>query len=103
VAWEFFPLDDSAFPAVRLARRAGTFARTAPAAFNAANEVCVEAFINGHLPFLGIVDTVTTVVEEHIAAPEAATGELSLAAVLGADTWARNRAQELISAVTTHG
>jgi 1-deoxy-D-xylulose-5-phosphate reductoisomerase len=103
VAWEFFPLDDAAFPAVRLARRAGTFARTAPAAFNAANEVCVEAFINGHLPFLGIVDTVTTVVEEHIAAPEVASGELSLARVLGADSWARNRAQDLISAVTTHG
>jgi len=104
VAWEFFPLDDTAFPAVRLARRAGEFARTAPAAFNAANEVCVDAFVNGDLPFLGIVDTVTTVVDEHIAAPEAASAELSLAGVLGTDSWARNRAHELISAVRTiHG
>ena len=37
--WEFFPLDDEAFPAVSLARRAGTTGATAPAVYNAANEV----------------------------------------------------------------
>ena len=42
--WEFSPLDDDAFPAVRLAREAGTRGGTAPAVYNAANEVCVEAF-----------------------------------------------------------
>ena len=42
--WEFFPLDDEAFPAVALARRAGEAGGTAPAVYNAANEVCVEAF-----------------------------------------------------------
>ena len=42
--WEFFPLDDDAFPAVSLARRAGAAGGTAPAVYNAANEVCVEAF-----------------------------------------------------------
>ncbi len=43
--WEFFPLDDEAFPAVRLAREAGGRGGTAPAVYNAANEVCVEAFL----------------------------------------------------------
>ena len=33
--------------------------------FNAANEECVDAFLAGRLPFNGIMDTVTEVVEEH--------------------------------------
>src|SRR6476659_3607910 len=33
--WEFLPLDDSAFPAVRLARQAGESGGTAPAVYNA--------------------------------------------------------------------
>ncbi len=37
--WEFHPLDDEAFPAVALAREAGARGSTAPAVYNAANEV----------------------------------------------------------------
>ena len=96
--WEFFPLDNQAFPAVNVARRAGSFGRTAPAVFNAANEVCVEAFIGGHLDFPGIVDTVAAVVDEHVADPLAVTGDLSLSTVLGADAWARQRATQLVEA-----
>ena len=48
--WEFFPLDDDAFPAVRAGpRRPGRAGGTAPAVYNAANEVCVEAFRDGRL------------------------------------------------------
>ena len=104
-AWEFFPLDEDAFPAVRLARRAGEVAGTAPAVFNAANEECVGAFVAGDLPFLGIVDTVTSVVDQHIAelTTGSATDGMSLADVLGADAWARERARDLIgSAAATH-
>ena len=36
-SWEFAPLDDTAFPAVSLAREVGARGGTAPAAFNAAN------------------------------------------------------------------
>jgi 1-deoxy-D-xylulose-5-phosphate reductoisomerase len=61
--WGFEPLDDEAFPAVALCKAAGARGGTAPAALNAANEVCVEAFLAGRLPFLGIVDTVAQVVE----------------------------------------
>ena len=63
--WTFEPLDESAFPAVTLARQAGVSGGTAPAVYNAANEVCVEAFLAGRLPFAGIVDTVAQVVSEH--------------------------------------
>jgi 1-deoxy-D-xylulose-5-phosphate reductoisomerase len=97
-AWEFFPLDRDAFPAVDLARRAGRFGRTAPAVFNAANEVCVEAFIGGSLSFLEIVDTVGTVVDEHVADPAVAAAVLSLDSVRSADAWARTRAAELVAA-----
>ena len=65
--WEFEPVDHEAFPAVALCRRAGRGGGMAPAVLNAANEVCVEAFRAGALPFLGIVDTVAAVVDEHLA------------------------------------
>ena len=96
--WEFFPLDREAFPAVDLARRAGRFARTAPAVFNAANEVCVEAFVAGDLSFLEIVDTVGTVIDEHLADPAVAAAVLSVDGVRSADAWARSRAAELVGA-----
>jgi 1-deoxy-D-xylulose-5-phosphate reductoisomerase len=88
--WTFEPLDDEAFPSVALARHVGTESGTAPAVYNAANEVCVDAFLAGRLPFLGIVDTVERVVSEHVV-----TCADSLEEVLEADTWARVRAAEL--------
>jgi 1-deoxy-D-xylulose-5-phosphate reductoisomerase len=63
--WEFLPLDHAAFPAVEVCRAAGRRAGTAPAALNAANEVCVEAFLAGRLAFPAIVETVARVVDEH--------------------------------------
>jgi 1-deoxy-D-xylulose-5-phosphate reductoisomerase len=92
--WRFEPLDDEAFPAVQLARDAGSAGGTAPAVFNAANEEAVEAFLDGRLPFLGIVDPVAEVVAAH--RPDA--GTLTVEAVLDAERWARARAQELVAA-----
>ena len=40
----------------QLARRAGRAGGTAPAVLNGANEVCVDAFFEGRLGFLGITD-----------------------------------------------
>jgi 1-deoxy-D-xylulose-5-phosphate reductoisomerase len=86
--WEFFPLDDEAFPAVRLARQAGGQGGTAPAVYNAANEVCVEAFRTGRLAFVDIVDTVATVLNSH----DVGSGrDLTVDDVLAADAWARAR------------
>lgn len=89
--WEFEPLDGDAFPAVALCKAAGQRGGTAPAVLNAANEVCVEAFAGGHLPFLAIVDTVAAVVEEHPFRER-----VSLAEVLESEEWARRRARELV-------
>jgi 1-deoxy-D-xylulose-5-phosphate reductoisomerase len=84
--WEFFPLDDEAFPAVRLAREAGERGGTAPAVYNAANEVCVEAFRAGRLAFVDIVDTVAAVLARHHVVSGT---DLTVDDVLAADAWAR--------------
>lgn len=95
-SWEFFPLDDAAFPAVRLARQVGAAGSTHPAVYNAANEVCVSAFLTGRLPFTGIVDTVERVVSEHAERSRHDPAEaLRLADVLAADAWARERARDI--------
>jgi 1-deoxy-D-xylulose-5-phosphate reductoisomerase len=91
--WEFEPLDETAFPSVALCKAAGRRGGTAPAVLNAANEVCVEAFVAGDLPFLGIVDTVAAVVEAHPFRERA-----TLAEVLESEQWARQRAAELVRA-----
>jgi 1-deoxy-D-xylulose-5-phosphate reductoisomerase len=90
--WTFEPLDESAFPAVSLAREVGIAGGTAPAVYNAANEVCVEAFLSGRLRFGRIIDTVAQVVSERSYSGGDA---VTLADVLAADGWARERAAEL--------
>jgi 1-deoxy-D-xylulose-5-phosphate reductoisomerase len=91
--WEFLPLDDEAFPAVRLARRVGEAGSTYPAVFNAANEEAVAAFLAGRIRFPAIVDTVTAVVDEH----SAPSGALALEDVLAAELWARSRARAILN------
>lgn len=91
--WRFEPLDATAFPAVALAREAGTRGGTAPAVYNAANEVCVDAFHDGRLPFTGIVDVIASVVAAHDVPSK---GHLSLEDVLAADAWAREAAARTI-------
>ena len=114
-AWEFLPVDHEAFPALTVARRAGAAGGVAPAVFNAADEVCVAAFLEGRLPYLGIVEVVSAVLDEHLGPDEhlgrasgAASGDhgnhdvsggvLTVDDVLEADSWARMRAGEMIAA-----
>ncbi len=88
----FEPLDTEAFPAVALAKEAGRRGGSGPAVFNAANEEAVAAFVEGRLPFLGIVD----VVERTLDRVE--LRELSSAAdVLESEDEARGLARALIS------
>jgi 1-deoxy-D-xylulose-5-phosphate reductoisomerase len=95
--WEFFPLDDDAFPAVALARRAGEAGGTAPAVYNAANEVAVDAFRHGRLAFVEIIDTVSSVLDVHPGSSQVLSNQtLTLDDVLAADAWARSEANRLI-------
>ena len=97
--WEFEPLDEEAFPAVRLAKHAGRAGGVLPAMFNAANEEAVAAFRAGQLPFPAIVDTVETVLGEAPSRPE----PTSVGDVLDAEFWARRRARELAGAARRDG
>jgi 1-deoxy-D-xylulose-5-phosphate reductoisomerase len=92
--WTFEPLDNAAFPAVKLAKEAGRAGRCRPAIYNAANEECVSAFTAGRLAFTGIVDTVERVLGDAPDYPEPGTVE----EVLAAESWARARAREVIAA-----
>ena len=60
---EFSAPDLETFPLLALARRAGEAGGTFPAAFNAANEIAVAAFLEGRLSFLGIAELVEEVLE----------------------------------------
>jgi 1-deoxy-D-xylulose-5-phosphate reductoisomerase len=91
--WEFEPLDDEAFPAVRLARQVGAAGGTYPAVYNAANEVAVDAFHDRLIGFVDIVDTVERVVQEHTGSE---SGSLGVEDVMRADEWARERARRVL-------
>jgi len=92
--WEFFPLDDEAFPAVALARAVGAAGSCFPAVFNAANEECVAAFLAQRIRFTEIVDTVSRVVDDWASDPENDTSALGVETVMSAEIWARNRAHQ---------
>ncbi|WP_214369955.1 1-deoxy-D-xylulose-5-phosphate reductoisomerase [Pseudonocardia sp. H11422] len=90
-SWTFEPLDDDAFPGVRLARAAGTVGGCLPAVFNAANEEAVAAFVAGVLPYLGITDVVERTLE---AADGWSRDPVTVGDVLAAEEWARAHARE---------
>lgn len=92
--WSFEPLDDTAFPAVRLAKRVGMAGSTYPAVFNAANEQAVLAFHAGRIGFLDILDTVERVVDAH---EPTADRELSVESIADAEVWARATADARIA------
>ena len=92
--WTFYPLDEEAFPAVRLAAQAAQTGGVMPAVLNAANEESVQAFRDHRLGFLGI----TRVVERVMAARSGVdTGDrVTLESVIDADAWARSCARDVI-------
>ena len=83
--------DLSRFPCLDLAFNACKTGGTMPAVLNAANEVAVQAFLDKRIPFLGIARLVDRVMQEHELAPAK-----ELQAILAADTWARQRTEEII-------
>lgn len=84
---EFEAPRDADFPALGLARRAGLTGGTLPAVFNAANEIAVDAFRAGKIPFPGIWQCVAAVMDAHQVQPSS-----TLEAVVSADQWARDKA-----------
>ena len=89
----FEPVDHERFPALELGFRCVEAGGDAGAVLNAADEVAVEAFLAGEIPFQEIVRIDRSVLEMRSGQDE------SIAALLRADTWARERAREAIEAV----
>jgi 1-deoxy-D-xylulose-5-phosphate reductoisomerase len=87
----FEPPDVDAFPCLRLAREAAVAGGTAPCVLNAANEVAVEAFLDGELSFLGIAEVIERALDELPAEPVRHFSDL-----YRADAATRARARELV-------
>ena len=83
--------DDARFPAIELARQAIARGGTAPAAMNAANEIAVQAFLDGETNFYGVTDCVAHVLENHQICAAS-----TLENVLNTDAEARRRASEFL-------
>jgi 1-deoxy-D-xylulose-5-phosphate reductoisomerase len=79
--------DPERFPALELARRAGETGGTLPAVLNAANEVAVEAFVNGQVSFPGISELVRRTMDRHQVVAHPTLGQ-----IIEADAWARDEA-----------
>ena len=95
--WTFEPLDNKAFPAVEMIKRAGQRGGTFPAVFNAANEEAVTAFHAGAIRFTDMIETTGRVLDEHAnSSALAESGSLTLEAVLEAEAWARTRTNEIL-------
>ena len=88
----FHEPDRIAFPALDLAYDVGRAGGSAPAVFNAADEVAVEAFLKGRLAFLQIVEIIERTLDEM----ESSTPN-SVAEVLMVDAQARKVANRLVS------
>lgn len=91
--WDFEPLDDKVFPAVDLARRAGAKGGCLTAVYNAANEEAAAAFLDGRIPFPGIVRTIEDVLR---AADGWSAEPATVDEVLDAQQWARDRARSAV-------
>ncbi|MBI4042098.1 MAG: 1-deoxy-D-xylulose-5-phosphate reductoisomerase [Deltaproteobacteria bacterium] len=88
---DFLPLDRERFPSFALAEQALAAGGTAPAVLNAANEIAVEAFLAGQLPYLRIPDIVRETLRAH--SPKSAS---AANLILEADLWARTFAHSLL-------
>ncbi|MBB2772526.1 MULTISPECIES: 1-deoxy-D-xylulose-5-phosphate reductoisomerase [Mycolicibacterium] len=96
--WEFLPLDDDVFPAVRLAREAGRRGGSLTAVYNAANEEAAAAFLDGRIRFPQIVESVAEVLR---AADQWAAEPATVEEVLDAQRWARDRAGRAVGQAAT--
>jgi 1-deoxy-D-xylulose-5-phosphate reductoisomerase len=87
----FFNPDTDRFPALKLAYEAANAGESMPAVMNAANEVAVDAFLNGRIGFMAIPESIEKVMSLHQAHSVSSIDE-----VLAADRWGRAKAREVL-------
>ncbi len=93
----FHEPDPVRFPALRLAYEVLSQGGTAPAVFNAANEVAVAAFLNEEIPFPEIPASVERTLEAHTVKPDP-----DLEGIFEADRWAREEAERQLQLSRAH-
>jgi len=86
----FFKPDKEKFRCLGLAYRAITDGESMPAVMNAANEIAVEAFLEGRIGFMQIAEVIERTMDAHQA-----HNLKSIEEVLLADRWGRDRAREI--------
>lgn len=89
---EFFEVEEERYPLIRLAREALEKGGSVPVALNAANEVAVNAFIEGKISFPEIAEIVKEVVEAHLFRPVK-----NLEEIMAVDRESREKAEKLIN------
>ena len=87
---DFHPVETERFPAVGLAYAALRAGGSMPAVLNAANEIAVERFLAGELPFVAIVEMVSRVLDRHAGSVASIN---TVEDALAWDSWARNEAR----------
>lgn len=88
-ALHFEPPDQKKFPALAIAYDVVNRRGTLGAVMNAANEIAVNAFLSGKMPFGGIVRVVEQVIDAHQV-----TSNPTLSDLMEADRWAREKAEQ---------
>ena len=91
---EFIEVDPKRYPALELAREALRMGGAAGAVLNAADEVAVDAFLSGRIPFTGIHETVSEVLAAYSKGPRN-QDVYSLEDIMAADEWARRIALDV--------
>jgi len=86
--------DHDRFPCLNLGYESLRVGGTMPAAMNAANEVAVDAFLNGGIRFVEIADVIRSTMESHVHRDLTGLND-----ALEADRWAREKAGSLVHAL----
>jgi 1-deoxy-D-xylulose-5-phosphate reductoisomerase len=89
---DFGPPDRQKFPSIRLAYQTIQMGGTAPAVLNAADEVAVQAFLEGKIAFSAIPKIIEAILDSH-----SVTAANGLDAITEADSWARSEARRRLT------
>lgn len=91
----FFRPDHERFPCVQLGYEALRIGGTMPAVMNAANEVAVAAYLQEAIGFLDIADVIRSTMDAYTLRPLRTLDD-----ALEADCWARQKATDLVHALS---
>ncbi|MGR3310486.1 MAG: 1-deoxy-D-xylulose-5-phosphate reductoisomerase [Candidatus Brocadiales bacterium] len=82
------------FPALRLGFEAARVGGTMGTAMNAANEVAVQAFLDGQIKFTDITTLIENVMNKHSSSTSTSSGHLTLEEIIAVDKWARKEVND---------